>query len=136
MPLTLTLTVRLSNWVGLLLHNNKKITRNHKTTRNYYIIFCCRWRLRRIVESLIFRLTTFFLIFLDVIIVIVDLVENSDPADKASESLNTYEVIDLVLTLWFVVELILRIVALTPAVFFARYLFFTFSFVCVSKWLL
>ena len=70
------------------------------------------------MESLIFRLTTFFLIFLDVIIVIVDLVENSE--SSADQSLNSYEIIDLVLTLWFVVELLLRIVALTPPVFFAR----------------
>ena len=69
------------------------------------------------MESLIFRLTTFFLIFLDVIIVIVDLVETENSGD---ESLNSYEIIDLVLTLWFVVELLLRIVALTPPVFFAR----------------
>ena len=90
-----------------------------------YIKFFCttyhsRWRLRRIVESLVFRLTTFFLIFLDVIIVIVDLVENSDEEKTGNEPLNSYEIIDLVLTLWFVVELLLRIVALTPPVFFAR----------------
>ena len=72
------------------------------------------------MESLIFRLTTFFLIFLDVIIVIVDLVENSDTESSADDPLNSYEIIDLVLTLWFVVELLLRIVALTPPVFFAR----------------
>ena len=72
------------------------------------------------MESLIFRLTTFFLIFLDVIIVIVDLVENSGSESSADDPLNSYEIIDLVLTLWFVVELLLRIVALTPPVFFAR----------------
>ena len=70
------------------------------------------------MESLFFRLTTFFLIFLDVIIVIVDL--SSGAENSANEPLNPYEIIDLVLTLWFVVELILRIVALTPPVFFAR----------------
>ena len=69
------------------------------------------------MESLVFRLTTFFLIFLDVVIVIVDLAENSD---KQKGDLNAYEIIDLVLTIWFVVELILRIVALTPPVFFSR----------------
>ena len=72
------------------------------------------------MESLIFRLTTFFLIFLDVIIVIVDLVKNSGAESSADDPLNSYEIIDLVLTLWFVVELLLRIVALTPPVFFAR----------------
>ena len=70
------------------------------------------------MESLIFRLTTFFLIFLDVIIVIVDL--SSGVEKSADDPLNSYEIIDLVLTLWFVVELLLRIVALTPPVFFAR----------------
>ena len=70
------------------------------------------------MESLIFRLTTFFLIFLDVIIVIVDL--SSGAESSADDPLNSYEIIDLVLTLWFVVELLLRIVALTPPVFFAR----------------
>merc|ERR1739846_162326 len=54
-----------------------------------------RWRLRRIVESLIFRLTTFFLIFLDVIIVIVDLAENSTKVKGPNEGMNVYEVIDL-----------------------------------------
>ena len=77
-----------------------------------------RWRLRRIVESLFFRLATFFLIFLDVIIVIIDLVENGHKTK--GEPLNPYEVIDLILTIWFVVELTLRIVALTPPVFFSR----------------
>ena len=72
------------------------------------------------MESLIFRLTTFFLIFLDVIIVIVDLVENKDNKNSGDDPLNSYEIIDLVLTLWFVVELLLRIVALTPPVFFSR----------------
>ena len=71
------------------------------------------------MESLFFRLTTFFLIFLDVIIVIVDLA-SSDAESSADDPLNSYEIIDLVLTLWFVVELLLRIVALTPPVFFAR----------------
>ena len=72
------------------------------------------------MESLIFRLTTFFLIFLDVIVVIVDLVENKDNKNSGDDPLNSYEIIDLVLTLWFVVELLLRIVALTPPVFFSR----------------
>jgi len=92
-----------------------------------------RWRLRRIVESLIFRLTTFFLIFLDVIIVIVDLVENKDNKNSGDDPLNSYEIIDLVLTLWFVVELLLRIVALTPPVFFSRwYNVVDFAVVCIT----
>ena len=49
------------------------------------------------MESLIFRLTTFFLIFLDVIIVIIDLVENGHKTK--GEPLNPYEVIDLILTI-------------------------------------
>ena len=50
----------------------------------------------------------------------MDLVENSGAESSADDPLNSYEIIDLVLTLWFVVELLLRIVALTPPVFFAR----------------
>jgi len=90
-----------------------------------------RWRLRRIVESLFFRLATFFLIFLDVIIVIIDLVENGHKTK--GEPLNPYEVIDLILTIWFVVELTLRIVALTPPVFFSRwYNVVDFAVVCIT----
>merc|ERR1739844_156477 len=89
-----------------------------------------RWRLRRIVESLIFRLFTFFLIFLDVIIVIIDLATQDS---KNPKNLNPLQIVDLVLTLWFVIELMLRIVALTPPVFFARwYNVVDFAVVCIT----
>ena len=73
------------------------------------------WRLRRIVESLWFRAFTFLLIVVDLIVVIIDLCYDYD-----TETYNEYEIIDLIITLWFVIELVLRIVALTPPVFFSR----------------
>ena len=76
------------------------------------------------MESLIFRLFTFFLIFLDVIIVIIDLATQDS---KNPKNLNPLQIVDLVLTLWFVIELMLRIVALTPPVFFARYVLLLIS---------
>ena len=75
-----------------------------------------RWRLRRIVESLLFRTFTMILIVIDVIIVIIDLVENKG----ANQSFNPYQLVDLLITIWFVIELVLRIVALTPQTFFSR----------------
>ena len=75
-----------------------------------------RWKLRRTVESLAFRLFTMILILVDVIIVIIDLVENPGPEAK----LNPYQLVDLIITVWFVIEVFLRILALTKAVFFAR----------------
>ena len=67
------------------------------------------------MESLTFRALTFFLIILDVIVVIIDLVNYPQ-----SQTMNPCQIIDLIITVWFVIELALRIVALTPPVFFAR----------------
>lgn len=75
-----------------------------------------RWRLRRTVESLWFRVFTFVLIVIDIIVVIVDLVNNPG----ANLTFNSLQLTDLILTVWFVIELILRIVALTSQVFFVR----------------
>jgi len=57
------------------------------------------------------------LIVIDVIIVIIDLVENKG----ANQSFNPYQLVDLLITIWFVIELVLRIVALTPQTFFSRW---------------
>ena len=75
-----------------------------------------RWRLRRTVESLWFRTFTFLLIVTDIIVVIIDLVNNPG----VNLTFNSLQLVDLVLTIWFVIELFLRIVALTPDVFFRR----------------
>ena len=56
------------------------------------------------------------LIVIDVIIVIIDLVENKG----ANQTFNPYQLVDLLITIWFVIELVLRIVALTPQTFFSR----------------
>ena len=56
------------------------------------------------------------LIVIDVIIVIIDLVDNAGE----NATFNAYQLIDLLITIWFVIELVLRIVALTPQTFFSR----------------
>ena len=38
-----------------------------------------------------------------------------------TDSFNEYQIVDLIITIWFVLELVLRVVALTPQVFFARW---------------
>jgi PTEN phosphatase family protein len=76
-----------------------------------------RWRLRRIVESLGFRALTMILIVIDLSVVIADLIQN--PGVNAS--INSLQIIDLIITIWFVIELILRLVALTPAFFFTAW---------------
>ena len=58
------------------------------------------------VESLFFRLFTFLLIFIDVSVVIADLVQN--PTGKSE--ITDLQKVDLIITVWFVVELILRYV--------------------------
>ncbi len=95
-----------------------------------------RWRLRRFVESFAFRVFTFFLIIFDICIVIADLVDNPDPGGKMS----TLQVIDLIITVWFVIELVLRIVALSHPLFFSQWynvvdfavVLITFIIVCVA----
>lgn len=77
-----------------------------------------RWRLRRAIESLWFRALTLFLIVVDVIIVIIDVSSSRDPSSGA---LSTLQIIDLVLTIYFVVEIYMRVVALTQPVFFSTW---------------
>ena len=55
------------------------------------------------VESLGFRALTFLLIILDVIIVTIDLINNPEKLQ-----MNGYQIVDLIITVWFVAELILR----------------------------
>ena len=63
-----------------------------------------RFRLRRVVESLFFRVVTFLLIFIDVAVVIADLVQNPETKNEVTP----LQIVDLIITVWFVVELILR----------------------------
>jgi len=74
------------------------------------------WKLRRIVENIYFRIFTFLLIILDIALVIAEI--------YLSCSWNPVSVIirniDLILSIYFVIEVFLRIVALTPKVFFSR----------------
>jgi PTEN phosphatase family protein len=72
-----------------------------------------RWRLRRIIESIYFRLTTLLLILVDIVIVIVDL--------SLSGQQPGLQVVDLVLSVYFVVELSLRLLALGLKVFFLHW---------------
>jgi len=78
-----------------------------------------KWRLRRVVESLWFRSFTFLLIFVDVILVIIDLVDQG--IESKHETFTEIQKVDLIFTCWFVIELILRIIALTPQIFFVKW---------------
>ena len=71
-----------------------------------FFVITYRFRLRRVVESLFFRLFTFLLIFIDVSVVIADLVQNPTGKSEITE----LQKVDLIITVWFVVELILRYV--------------------------
>ena len=92
-----------------------------------------RWKLRRIVESIYFRLTTIVLILVDLIIVTVDLA-------MGSQAPYGLEISDFVFSLYFVLEILLRIVAITPASFFLQcyntvdfvIVFCTFIISCVA----
>jgi len=74
------------------------------------------WKLRRIVENIYFRIITFLLILLDIALVIAEI--------HISCSWNPVSIIirniDLILSIYFVIEVILRIIALTPKVFFSK----------------
>ena len=66
------------------------------------------WRMRRLIESIYFRVATLILIVVDLIIVVVDL---------AVESYGL-KVADLIFSLYFVMEVTLRVIVLSPASFF------------------
>ena len=95
-----------------------------------------RFRLRRIIESFAFRVVTLLLIVADLIIVIVDL---SSPSRREGQ-VTALQIIDLLLTVYFVAEIFLRILALTLPVFFSAWynavdfvvVLCTFIVVCVS----
>jgi len=74
------------------------------------------WKMRRIVENIYFRIFTFLLILLDISLVIVEV--------HIGCSWNPVSIIirniDMVLSTYFVIEVFLRIVALTPKVFFSK----------------
>ena len=70
------------------------------------------WKLRRLIENIYFRIITFFLILLDIIIVTVDLI---------LEGVRELQILDLVLSIYFVIEVTLRIIVLRPKVFFRRW---------------
>eukprot|EP00090_Calanus_glacialis_P039784 TRINITY_DN6927_c0_g1_i6.p1 TRINITY_DN6927_c0_g1~~TRINITY_DN6927_c0_g1_i6.p1 ORF type:complete len:599 (-),score=158.90 TRINITY_DN6927_c0_g1_i6:76-1872(-) len=74
------------------------------------------WKLRRVVENIYFRIFTFLLILLDISLVIAEI--------YISCSWNPVSIIirhiDLILSIYFVIEVFLRIIALTPKVFFSR----------------
>ena len=74
------------------------------------------WKLRRVVENIYFRVFTFLLIILDVGLVITEISINcsSDPISTIIRNL------DVAISVYFVVEVFLRIVALTPKVFFSK----------------
>jgi len=74
------------------------------------------WKLRRIVENIYFRIFTFLLILLDISLVIVEFYIGCSWNPVSIIIRN----IDLVLSTYFVVEVFLRIVVLTPKVFFSR----------------
>jgi len=75
------------------------------------------WRLRRAVENIYFRIFTFILIFGDISIVITEMVISCS-GNPVSIILRH---VDLILSTYFLIEVILRILALTPKVFFSRH---------------
>ena len=72
-----------------------------------------RWRLRRIIESLYFRLATLILILVDIVIVIVDLALSGEQPGL--------QIVDLVISVYFVMEVSLRLIALRPRIFFIHW---------------
>jgi len=74
------------------------------------------FKLRRTVENIYFRLFTMLLIILDIGFVITEAVLNCavDPTSKTIRNL------ELALSVYFVVEVLLRMIALTPKVFFSK----------------
>ena len=75
-----------------------------------------RWYLRRILESILFRVATMLLILVDICFVIADLATTSERG-----SVSVYSVLDLILTCYFVVEIGLRIFALSYPIFFSAW---------------
>ncbi len=71
-----------------------------------------RFRLRRVVESFLFRVFTLLLILIDLVIVLVDLFIGGSDALRVA---------DLAITVYFVIEIVLRIAALTQRVFFTAW---------------
>ncbi|XP_071746917.1 phosphatidylinositol 3,4,5-trisphosphate 3-phosphatase TPTE2 isoform X2 [Lepeophtheirus salmonis] len=71
------------------------------------------WRLRRMVESIYFRIFTLLLILIDLIVIVVDL--------STEERNYTLLYIDFGITVYFVFEIILRIIALTVPLFFSHW---------------
>ena len=92
-----------------------------------------RWRLRRLVESIYFRLTTIILILIDLIIITVDLA-------MGRQAPFGLKIADFVFSLYFVLEIVVRIVAITPPAFFVQcyntidfvIVFSTFIISCVA----
>ena len=73
------------------------------------------WRTRRIIESIWFRIFTVILILVDVTIVIIDLTYPTDQHNMA------FLILDLFITVYFVIEIAVRIVVLTKQVFFSEW---------------
>ena len=80
----------------------------------FYFQEYIKWKARRTIESIYFRVTTLLLIVIDLIIVIIDL----------SRGVNTYyglKVADFIFSVYFVLEVSLRLLVLTPRVFFVHW---------------
>ena len=72
-----------------------------------------KWKTRRVIESIWFRVFTFILILIDVSIVIVEIVQDDD-----GEHNMAFLIIDLIITIYFVVEIGVRIWVLGQQVSF------------------
>ena len=74
------------------------------------------WKLRRVVENIYFRIFTFLLIIIDIILVITEIIINCSwhPASIILRN------IDVAISIYFIIEVILRIIALSPKVFFSK----------------
>ena len=70
------------------------------------------WKLRRLIESIYFRVFTLFLILLDLIIVTIDLILQGNRG---------LQIVDFVISIYFVIEVSFRLIVLRPKVFFLHW---------------
>lgn len=76
-----------------------------------------QYKLRRVVEHLIFRLFGFILIVIDIIVLIVDLLHSNKTQDEET----AYELTAVCFICYFVLEILLRLFAKGPKEFFCKW---------------
>ena len=80
------------------------------------------WKTRRVIESIWFRIFTLTLILVDVTIVIIEIAKTEElRKEHEVEHNKTFLIIDLFITIYFVIEIGLRIWVLGKSVFFSEW---------------